>query len=102
MIRGEARFVAPDTLAVGTARLRARRIVIAVGSRPAIPALPGLESVPYLTNETLFDLAARPEHLLILGGGSIGLEMADAFAGLGSRVTVVEAATIAGHIPQCC
>jgi pyruvate/2-oxoglutarate dehydrogenase complex dihydrolipoamide dehydrogenase (E3) component len=97
VVRGEARFVAADTLAVGERRLRARRIVIAAGSRPAIPPIPGLEDVPYLTNETLFDLAARPEHLLILGGGSVGLEMADAFAGLGSRVTVVEAASIAGR-----
>lgn len=97
VIRGEARFVAPDALSVGTARLSARRIVIAAGSRPAIPSIPGLESVPYLTNETLFDLPAKPEHLVILGGGPIGLEMADAFAGLGSRVTVVEAATIASR-----
>jgi pyruvate/2-oxoglutarate dehydrogenase complex dihydrolipoamide dehydrogenase (E3) component len=97
VIRGEAYFVAPDTLAVGEQRLRARRIVIAAGSRPAIPSIPGLEHVPYLTNETLFDLNARPDHLLILGGGPIGLEMADAFAGLGSRVTVLEGATIAGQ-----
>ena len=97
VIRGEARFVAPDTLAAGAERLRARRIVIAAGSHPAVPSVPGLESVPYLTNETLFDLTARPEHLLILGGGPIGLEMADAFAGLSSRVTVVEAARIAGQ-----
>jgi len=97
VIRGEARFVAPGTLAVGTERLRARRIVVAAGSRPAIPSIPGLESAPHLTNETLFDLPARPGHLLILGGGPIGLEMADAFAGLGSRVTVVEAAVIASR-----
>jgi pyruvate/2-oxoglutarate dehydrogenase complex dihydrolipoamide dehydrogenase (E3) component len=97
VIRGEARFVAPDTVAAGQQRLRARRIVIAAGSRPAIPPIPGLADVPYLTNETLFDLAVRPEHLLILGGGPIGLEMADAFAGLGCRVTVLEADTIAGR-----
>ncbi len=97
VIREQARFVAPDTLAVGDRRLRARRIVIAAGSHPAIPPIPGLEEVPYLTNETLFDLAVSPEHLLILGGGPIGLEMADAFAGLGCRVTVVEAAMIAGR-----
>jgi pyruvate/2-oxoglutarate dehydrogenase complex dihydrolipoamide dehydrogenase (E3) component len=97
VIRGEAHFVAPDTLAVGARRLRARRIVIAAGSRPTIPSIPGLEDVPYLTNETLFDLDAKPEHLLILGGGSIGLEMADAFAALGSRVTVLEGATVAGR-----
>ncbi len=60
-----------------------------------MPPIPGLEQVPYLTNTTVFGLRERPEHLLILGGGPIGLEMADAFAGLGSRVTIVEAATIA-------
>jgi pyruvate/2-oxoglutarate dehydrogenase complex dihydrolipoamide dehydrogenase (E3) component len=97
VIRGEARFVAPDTLAVNERRLRARRIVIATGSRPAIPPIPGLERVPYLTNETLFDLDSQPEHLLILGGGPIGLEMADAFAALGTRVTMLEMATIAGR-----
>ncbi len=97
VIREEARFVAPDTLAAGAHRLRARRIIIAAGSHPSIPPIPGLEQVPYLTNETLFDLATRPEHLLIVGGGPIGLEMADAFTGLGCRVTVVEAATIAGQ-----
>ena len=74
-------------------RLTARRIVIAAGSTAAVPPIPGLDEVPFLTNATLFDLAERPDHLLILGGGPIGLEMADAFAGLGSRVTVVEAAT---------
>ena len=96
VLRGEARFVAPDTLAVDGRRLTARRIVIAAGSTAAVPPIPGLDQVPFLTNTTLFDLPERPEHLLILGGGPIGLEMADAFAGLGSRVTVVEAATIAG------
>ena len=96
MIRGEARFVAPDTLAVGDERLLCRRIVIAAGSRAAVPPVPGLDRIPFLTNETLFDLDEKPDHLLILGGGPIGLEMADAHAGLGCRVTVVEAASIAG------
>lgn len=93
----EAHFVSPDTLAVGQDRLSAKRIVIAAGSRPSVPPLPGLDVVPYLTNETLFDLQTQPEHLLILGGGPIGLEMADAFAGLGCRVTVVEAERIAAR-----
>jgi pyruvate/2-oxoglutarate dehydrogenase complex dihydrolipoamide dehydrogenase (E3) component len=96
VMRDEARFVAPDTLAVGDRRLRARRIVIAAGSRPAIPPIPGLDLIHYLTNETILDLAERPDHLLILGGGPVGLEMADAFAGLGCRVSLIEAATIAG------
>lgn len=95
VLRDEARFVAHDTLRVGRRRLTARRIVIAAGSSAAIPPIPGLDHVPFLTNATLFDLPERPGHLAILGGGPIGLEMADAFAGLGSQVTVVEAATIA-------
>jgi pyruvate/2-oxoglutarate dehydrogenase complex dihydrolipoamide dehydrogenase (E3) component len=96
VLHGEARFAAPDTLVVDGRRIAARRIVIAAGSTAAAPPIPGLDRVPYLTNTTLFDLAERPAHLLILGGGPIGLEMADAFAGLGCRVSVIEAATIAG------
>jgi pyruvate/2-oxoglutarate dehydrogenase complex dihydrolipoamide dehydrogenase (E3) component len=96
VLRGEARFAAPDALMVDGRRLTARRIVIAAGSAAAVPPIPGLDKVGYLTNTAIFDLERRPDHLLILGGGPIGLELADAFAGLGSRVTVVEAATIAG------
>jgi pyruvate/2-oxoglutarate dehydrogenase complex dihydrolipoamide dehydrogenase (E3) component len=96
VLRGEARFVLPDTLAVGERRLTARRIVVAAGSTALVPPVPGLDHVPYLTNASLFDLAERPDHLLILGGGPIGLEMADAFARLGCRVSVIEAMTIAG------
>ena len=97
MIAGEARFLDPATLGVGARRIAARRIVIAAGSRAAIPPIPGLDTVAFLTNETIFDLPAPPAHLLILGGGPIGLEMADAFAGLGVAVTVVEAGRIAGR-----
>jgi pyruvate/2-oxoglutarate dehydrogenase complex dihydrolipoamide dehydrogenase (E3) component len=96
VLRDEARFVTPDVLSVGGRRITARRIVIAAGSTATVPPVPGLNHVAYLTNTTLFDLPERPDHLLVLGGGPIGLEMADAFAGLGCRVTVVEAATIAG------
>lgn len=97
VLRGEARFAAQDTLEVDGARLSARHIVIAAGSRPATPPVPGLERLATLTNETLFEMREKPEHLLILGGGPIGLEMADAHAGLGCRVTMVEAGRIAGH-----
>jgi pyruvate/2-oxoglutarate dehydrogenase complex dihydrolipoamide dehydrogenase (E3) component len=97
VLRGEARFVARDALAVDGRRITARRIVVAAGSSAVVPPIPGLDGVKFLTNETLFDLPVQPEHLLILGGGPIGLEMADAFAGLGSQVTVVEAATIASR-----
>ena len=97
VLRGEARFAAEDALEVNGARLSARHIVIAGGSRPAVPPVPGLAHVAYLTNETLFEMAEKPEHLLILGGGPIGLEMADAHAGLSCRVTIVEAGRIAGR-----
>jgi pyruvate/2-oxoglutarate dehydrogenase complex dihydrolipoamide dehydrogenase (E3) component len=95
VLRGEARFLDPGTLSVDGRTLTADRFVIAAGSRAAVPEIPGLDRVPYWTNDSLFDLAEKPEHLLILGGGPIGLEMADAFSGLGCRVTVVEADRIA-------
>jgi pyruvate/2-oxoglutarate dehydrogenase complex dihydrolipoamide dehydrogenase (E3) component len=95
VVLGEARFVAPDALLVDGRRLTARRIVIAAGARPTVPAITGLGSISYLTNRTLFALDHRPDHLLILGGGPVGLEMAVAHAALGSRVTVIEAASIA-------
>ncbi|HEY0805172.1 MAG TPA: FAD-dependent oxidoreductase, partial [Pseudonocardiaceae bacterium] len=91
VLRGEARFLDPATIAVDGRAITARRFVIAAGSRPAVPPIDGLDAIPYWTNVSLFDLTTRPDHLLILGGGPIGLEMADAFAGLGCRVTVIEA-----------
>src|SRR5271165_3334640 len=92
---GEARFLDPATLSVDGRIVTARRFVIAAGSRSAAPAIAGLDRVRYWTNDSLFDLTEKPGHLLILGGGPIGLEMADAFSGLGCRVTVVEAERIA-------
>ncbi len=97
VIQGEASFAAPDTLVVNGRRLTANRIVIAAGARPIAPPIPGLDTVPFLTNETLFESRPKPDHLLILGGGPIGLEMAQSFALLGARVTVVEALTIASR-----
>jgi len=98
VLQGTARFVARDALAVEigtkTQRITARRIVIATGSRPVVPDLPGLDHVPFLTNDSLFDLKDAPEHLLILGGGPIGLEMAQAHARLGCRVTLVQSGMI--------
>lgn len=90
VLRAPGRFVGPRLLEAGGVMVQARRFVIATGSRPVIPPLPGLEAVPYLTNETLFDLADLPRHLLILGGGPIGVEMAQAFRRLGSQVTLIE------------
>ena len=97
VLRGEARFLDPDTLGIDSRRLTARRIVIAAGSRAAVPLIPGLDAVPHLTNETLFALAQPPAHLLVLGGGPLGLEMATAHAGLGCRVTLIEAGRIAAR-----
>ena len=100
VLHGEARFVARDALEVtsqeGRRRLTARRIVIAAGSRAALPPVPGLAEAPHITHEGLFGLPERPGHLLILGGGAVGLEMAQAHAGLGCRVTVIESGRIAG------
>jgi pyruvate/2-oxoglutarate dehydrogenase complex dihydrolipoamide dehydrogenase (E3) component len=78
----------------GDIRIRARRFVIATGSSPLVPAISGLERVPYLTNETIFDLVDCPRHLLIVGGGSIGCELAQAFRRLGAAVSIVEVATL--------
>ncbi len=92
VVQGEARFTGRRTVEVGGRMFRAPRIVIAAGSRPAVPEILGLGGVPFLTNETLFDLAVLPRHLVILGAGSVGLEMAQAFRRLGAAVTVIEAA----------
>ncbi|MCE8537612.1 FAD-dependent oxidoreductase [Ruegeria pomeroyi] len=91
VIREYGHFVSRTEVQAGAHLIAARRIVIATGSTPFIPPIPGLDSVPYLTNETLFALRERPEHLLIVGGGPIGLEMAQAHVRLGYKVTVIEA-----------
>ncbi len=87
--RGSAQFVDAHTLAVGDERFQAKKIFICTGSLPAVPPIPGLDSVPYLTNDNLFGLDRIPERLVVLGGGAIGCEMAQAFRRLGSEVTVV-------------
>jgi pyruvate/2-oxoglutarate dehydrogenase complex dihydrolipoamide dehydrogenase (E3) component len=93
VITGVARFRDAETVTVGgDVEIRARRTVIAAGSSPALPPIAGLESVPHLTNETVFDLVERPRHLVVIGGGPVGLELAQAFRRLGSEVTVLDAA----------
>ena len=92
VVQASAHFTRPDEIEAGGRRIRFRRCVIAAGSAAIIPNLPGLDQLPWLTNETLFDLEEPPGHLLILGGGPIGLEMAQAHARLGCLVTVLEAA----------
>ncbi len=96
VIREFARFVSECEVQAGDTRIKARRIVIATGSRPLVPPIPGLEGVPHYTNETIFDLRERPEHLIIIGGGPIGMEMAQAHRRLGCRVTVLEGAKAMG------
>ena len=85
-----AEFVSPRELRVGEKSVCARRFVIATGSRPAVPAVPGLESAGYLTNLDVFSLRTLPRRLVVLGGGPIGVELAQAFGRLGSHVTIVE------------
>ncbi|MFO0986259.1 MAG: FAD-dependent oxidoreductase [Alphaproteobacteria bacterium] len=98
VILGAARFAGPReviaTTAAGETRIRAKWIVIATGSRAAVPPVPGLGTVPFLTNETIFERKTAPEHLVIVGGGPIGLEMAQAHRRLGARVSVLELGTI--------
>jgi pyruvate/2-oxoglutarate dehydrogenase complex dihydrolipoamide dehydrogenase (E3) component len=91
VIEGAARFADRKTVVVDGIQIAARRFVIATGSSPLLPPIPGLDRVPYLTNETVFDLTTRPEHLIVIGAGPIGLELAQAFHRLGSVVTVLEA-----------
>lgn len=89
MFFGNARFSSPKTIEVAGQSLNFANAVIATGARPAIPKVPGLDSVPYLTNETLFELTELPRRLGIIGAGPIGCEMAQAFARLGSEVYLV-------------
>jgi pyruvate/2-oxoglutarate dehydrogenase complex dihydrolipoamide dehydrogenase (E3) component len=86
---GEARFTSPGTIEVGGQELRFQKAVIATGARAVAPDIPGLEEAGYLTNETVFNLTELPSHLVVLGGGPIGCELAQAFRRLGSRVTMV-------------
>jgi pyruvate/2-oxoglutarate dehydrogenase complex dihydrolipoamide dehydrogenase (E3) component len=110
VLRSEARFTSPRTIRAGEIEIRPRRFVIATGSHPAVPAIPGLATVPYLTNETIFANRMRPDHLIVIGGGPIGVEMAQAHCRLGARVTVLDVgpvlprddpelvASLAGHL----
>lgn len=91
VVRAAAAFTGPQSLEAGGQVFNARRIVIATGSRAAVPPIPGLDTVPYFTNETIFENTVLPGHLLIIGGGPIGMEMAQAHRRLGAAVTVIEA-----------
>ena len=91
---GDAVFTGRDGVAIGDRRVTARRFVVATGSDAAVPPISGLADVPFLTNDTIFDLPDLPEHLLIIGGGVIGCELSQSFARLGARVTIVDVGTL--------
>lgn len=90
VFREHARFVGPHTVQSDSVRVTARRIVVATGARAALPDIPGIETVGALTNETIFSVKDFPRHLIILGAGAIGVELGQAFARLGARVTLIE------------
>ena len=91
VFRGEARFVSPHEVEVDGQKLRAKNFVIATGSRAVIPKIEGIESVPYFTNETIFDeLKEKPESMIVLGGGPIGCELGQALSRLGVKIDIVQ------------
>src|SRR5690606_23260427 len=92
--RAAARFAGPREVIAGNTRIRARRFVVATGSRPAVPPIPGLAETPFLTNETVWDNRVLPRHLIVIGGGPIGAELAQAHRRLGAAVTIVEMARL--------
>ncbi len=91
VIQAEGRFKDKTTLVAGQTEIKPRRFVVATGSSPAVPPIEGLNAVSYFTNETIFENAEKLDHLIVIGGGPIGLEMAQAHHRLGSKVTVLEA-----------
>ena len=97
VIKASGQFINPTTLAAGTQEIKAKYFVIATGSSPATPPITGIEQIPFYTNETIFNCTDLPPQLIIIGGGPIGCELAQAFAMLGSKVTLVEGLTILGN-----
>lgn len=97
VIRAWGKFTGPDEVEAGGHRIKARRYIVATGSHPFVPPIPGIDSIPYLTNENVFALRERPSHLIVIGGGPIGMEMAQAHRRLGCEVTVIEGAKALGR-----
>lgn len=94
VIQAEAKFTGPNEVKADGNIIRAKRFVVATGSRAAVPPIPGLENVGYFTNETIFENRTCPDHLIVIGGGPIGLEMAQAHQQLGAKVTIIEMMSI--------
>lgn len=97
VIHAHAEFIDEKTIQAGHTFIQARRMIIASGSKPSIPPIPGLDSVAYLTNETIFSLTEKPSHLIAIGAGPIGCELAQAFCLLGIKVTLIDAMRIMPH-----
>ncbi len=97
VIGAEARFLDRRTIRAGDDTIRPRRFVIATGSTPVVPPIPGLDRVPFFTNETVFANRRAPAHLIVIGGGPVGIELAQAHRGLGSAVTVIDAGPLLPH-----
>ncbi|MBD3244674.1 MAG: NAD(P)/FAD-dependent oxidoreductase [Candidatus Moranbacteria bacterium] len=91
VVLGKAEFVCKKTVRVGKEIYQGKKIVIATGSRPRVPGIPGLKKVDYYTNETVFDIKYLPRKFLVVGGGPIGIELGQAFSDLGCQVTVIQA-----------
>lgn len=97
IVTGDAVFTDKRSLKVGETLVRAHRFVLATGSRPVVPAIPGLDAVPFFTTDTILDNTRKLTHLVIIGGGALGLELAQSYARLGTEVTVLEPA---GFLPE--
>lgn len=97
VIKAQAAFIDRTTVKAGEKLIKARRFVVASGSQPAIPEIAGLDAVSYLTNETVFGLSETPRHLLVIGAGSVGSELGQAFRRLGSEVTLFDSARLLPH-----
>ncbi len=100
VVLGAARFLDPHTIQAGERTLTAIKFILATGAHPFVPPIPGLEDVPYFTYEQLYDNDRLPKHLLVIGGGPIGAEMAQAHQRLGARVTVIDRALLPRDEPQ--
>jgi len=100
VIQGEARFLDKRTVDAGDVQVKARRFIVATGSSPAIPDIPGLATTPYLTNETIFELTEPVRHLIVLGAGPVGLELAQAYRRLGAHVTVIDRSRPLAHMDE--
>lgn len=100
VISGDAKFIDKNTIQVDEQLLRAKKIIIATGGRAAIPPIPGLDTVSYKTNATIFDNEQLPEHLLIMGAGPIGMEIGQAYARLGAKVTIIGDEVMARDEPE--